>query len=60
MGLVDELNRWGASLDSDVFKRSTSPFQRAIHSVHFYPFMVVIEKHSVGPTRLEAPAHGSE
>ena len=37
-----------------------TPFQRAFHSIHFYPFMLVIEKHALPPERLIAPKHGTE
>lgn len=36
------------------------PFQRAIHSVHCYPFMVVIEKAEASVDRFAAPRHGTE
>ena len=35
-------------------------FQQAVHSIHFYPFVVVIEKHAVPPQRLVSPRHGTE
>lgn len=57
--LVDELNGWhfisGSPLASNV-----SRFQSSIHSIHFYPYVVVIEKHRVPPTILSAPKHGTE
>jgi len=34
--------------------------QKEIKSVHFYPYMVVIEKADVHPERLVAPRHGTE
>jgi hypothetical protein len=58
LGLVDELNRL-TKPPGPVLAGEPSPFQRAIHSIHFYTFMTVMEKHLVGPTTLEAPKHGS-
>jgi hypothetical protein len=37
----------------------TTPFQAAIHSVHFYPFVCVIEKRANRLERLSAPKHGT-
>lgn len=47
-GLVDQLN-----------SMRDSQFQSAIHSIHFYPYMLVIEKHAVQPKKLNAPKHGT-
>lgn len=47
-GLVNELNSMGKS-----------EFQSSIHSIHFYPYMLVIEKHLVQPKKLNAPKHGT-
>jgi hypothetical protein len=38
----------------------TSPFQRAIASVHRYPFVTVIQRTLAPVTRLEAPRQGTE
>ncbi len=37
-----------------------TPFQRVFHSIHFYPDLLVIEKHAVPLERLIAPKHGTE
>jgi hypothetical protein len=37
-----------------------SPFQSSIHSIHFYPYVMVIEKHCVPRTKLSGPKHGTE
>ena len=37
-----------------------SNLQRAMHSIHFYPYMCVIEKHQFPTDRLIAPKHGTE
>lgn len=50
--LVDELNSMKV--------KSPSLFQSSIHSIHFYPFLVVIEKHRVGPTQLVSTRRGTE
>ncbi|HNP33965.1 MAG TPA: class I SAM-dependent methyltransferase [Flavobacterium sp.] len=47
-GLVNELNSMG-----------NSQFQSAIHSIHFYPYVLVIEKHAAKPKKLKAPKHGT-
>ncbi len=47
--LVDELN----------YKGDLNGFQKSIHSIHFYPFCVVIEKHAVAPKGFVAPKHGT-
>lgn len=49
-GLVEELNRMG----------DLSDFQKSIHSIHFYPYCLVIEKHAVAPDRFIAPKHGTQ
>ncbi|MBM3968077.1 MAG: class I SAM-dependent methyltransferase [Planctomycetes bacterium] len=47
--LVYELNHTG----------DLNGFQKSIHSIHFYPFCVIIEKHAVEPERFFAPKHGT-
>ncbi len=37
-----------------------SPFQATVHSVHCYPFLVVIETQSVPLAALQAPRHGTQ
>jgi hypothetical protein len=56
-GIVGELNR-----DPQEGHGGTTPsaFQRENFSIHFYPFMVVIERGETPITRLYAPKHGSE
>ena len=48
--LVDELNHAG----------DMNEFQNSIHSIHFYPFCVIIEKHAVVPEKFMAPKHGTQ
>lgn len=57
-GLVSELNEM-KDAPGDVLKSPTSPFQRAVHSIHFYPYVLVIEKHREAPPELVAPCHGT-
>jgi hypothetical protein len=49
--LVDELND---------FTNSLNEFQKSIHSIHFYPFCVVIEKNASRPQKFVAPKHGTQ
>jgi hypothetical protein len=47
-GLVNELNSFN-SISSPLLP---THFQSKIHSIHFYPYVVIIEKHQVSPTKL--------
>jgi hypothetical protein len=58
-GLVHELNR-GNLISGSLTQSSVSQFQSSIHSIHFYPYLVVIEKHRVPPTKLSSLKHGTE
>lgn len=58
-GLVDELNHMNLPSAAG-YQSNASQFQSSIHSIHFYPYLVVIEKHRVPLTRLSAPKHGTE
>ena len=48
--LVDKLNHDGDMND----------FRNSIHSIHFYPFCVIIEKHVAPPDKLVAPKQGTK
>ena len=37
-----------------------NPFQRAVHSVHLYPYAVVVEKREVPASEFVAPRHGTQ
>jgi hypothetical protein len=50
ISLIRKLNAMGGVNDT----------QAAIHSLHFYPFLSVIEKAPVRVTNLSAPKHGTE
>jgi SAM-dependent methyltransferase len=58
-GLVNELNNLNLLSDNTLGSNVTQ-FQAAVHSIHFYPYVVVIEKHLVSPPKLSAPRHGTE
>jgi hypothetical protein len=63
-GLADRLNGMeGVRPDlTDPERRVSVPangFQSAIHSVHLYPYVVVIEKRDVSLKELVAPKHGT-
>jgi hypothetical protein len=59
IGLVRELNSQNSISDS-LLQSRVSQFQSSIHSIHFYPYVVVIEKHDIPLRTLSAPKHGTE
>jgi hypothetical protein len=62
-GLADNLNATclevGVGKEKGHVARATQ-FQKAIRSIHFYPFVCVIEKSLSQPDQLIAPKHGTE
>ncbi len=58
-GLVHRLNSQGIEKTEHLSSEASS-LQRSIHSIHFYPFLCVIEKHEQPPPYFECPKHGSE
>ncbi|CAN5484271.1 hypothetical protein BH10PLA2_BH10PLA2_17580 [soil metagenome] len=63
-GMAFSLNNWkqGLQSETDPERRSVvacSPFQASIDSVHFYPFVTVIEKRPQMLAELVAPKHGT-
>ncbi len=58
--LVDNLNAHQLTARGSALKSAVTPFQAHVHSIHFYPYIVVIEKHHSPITQLCAPKHGSE
>jgi len=58
-GLVHRLNADSGQITGVLGYTATS-VQQALHSIHFYPYMCVIEKHSYPPKTLEAPKHGTQ
>ncbi len=63
-GLADELHaarpEEGADSRERRSARPTSPFQRDVQSVHFYPFVVVVERQPAPLPELVAPKHGTQ
>jgi hypothetical protein len=58
-GLVSELNSMHCP-PGPLIQSTVSPFQSSIHSIHFYPYVVVIEKNREPVSRLACPKHGTE
>lgn len=52
-GLISELNR-------SVDKGAPGDFQKCVHSIHVYPYLLVIEKHKTQPEIFHAPKYGTE
>jgi hypothetical protein len=61
LALADELNHFDTvpSEDSGQLDTSTNAFQRTVASVHFYPYLVVVEKNPCRVDRLTAPRRGT-
>ena len=59
-GLASQLNQLAWSQAGSKSGRPTSSFQQAVHSIHFYPYMLVIEKHLHPPLEFEAIWQGTE
>lgn len=58
-GLVNALNVT-RDKPGTIFEAEVSPFQQSIHSIHFYPLAIVIEKHAIRPSGLLCPKYGTE
>jgi hypothetical protein len=56
--LTNELNAFNRSPAHGLESTATA-FQADIHSIHFYPFAVVIEKSAARTTQFSAPKHGT-
>lgn len=54
------LNAFISDGDDRILGARATPFQKAIHSIHMYPYMAVIEKHNHPPETFKAPKHGTE
>jgi Methyltransferase domain len=54
------LNAYEITCVSDVDTSARSPFQAAIHSLHLYPFLVLIEKHEIAQPPFSAPLRGTQ
>jgi len=58
--LVNRLNECEILPEKPVLTSTTSPLQQSIHSIHFYPYVMVIEKNDTPVTNLSAPKHGTQ
>lgn len=58
-GLVTLLNAQNTER-SQIPVATATPLQQSLCSIHFYPYVMVIEKNAVAPSRLEAPKQGTE
>jgi SAM-dependent methyltransferase len=63
-GLIAQLNAHDATFDLEDNERrnvaTATPFQAAVHSVHCYPFVTVIEKRPEPVAEFVAPKRGTE
>ena len=57
--LADRLNAFAPAFDQRVLSSSATALQSDVHSIHFYPYVIVIEKRSVPLASLSAPKHGT-
>jgi Methyltransferase domain len=53
-GLTQHLNHL------DTRHRNPNAFQQAVHSIHHYPFVTVLERHERTPLPFEDPRHGTQ
>lgn len=58
--LVNGLNQVEIVAEAPVLRSAVSQFQKSIHSIHFYPYVLVIEKNERPVERFCAPKHGTE
>lgn len=58
--LADGLNSFAPTFAQEHITSRPTPFQRAVHSVHLYPFVVLIEKRETALEGLAAPKHGTK
>ncbi len=54
------LNAYEFTSDPGVDTTARTPFQAAIHSLHLYPFLVLIEKHEFAEQPFSAPLRGTQ
>lgn len=62
-GLVNELNHFQEvrdGRDAAPLVSAAIPFQSCVHSIHFYPYVAVIEKHLAAVPYLAAPKFGTQ
>lgn len=58
-GLINDLNN-AVFIQDALLSSEVTSFQSAVYSIHFYPYVVVIEKHINAPLKLSAPKHGTQ
>jgi Methyltransferase domain len=58
-GLATQLNHY-RHMEDTIQRSEITDFQRSIYSVHFYPYLVVIEKRASPLGELIGPRHGTE
>lgn len=54
------LNFYEVTSAPGVDSSARTPFQAAIHSLHLYPFLILIEKHELAQQPFSAPLRGSQ
>jgi len=59
-GFAANLNASDLDWQDDKISSPATPFQAAIHSVHLYPYVVVIEKTESRVQQFVGPKHGTE
>jgi cephalosporin hydroxylase len=57
-GLQKSMN-YNEAIPGENYTSRSSSFQKNIHSIHIYPYAVVIEKNEVDVPKLFAPKHGT-
>jgi len=57
--LINQLNDFHLTSLNPHFAR-VNPFQSVFHSIHFYPYVIVIEKHKTPSTAFSAPKKGTQ
>jgi hypothetical protein len=58
--LMDGLHAYAPTISPTGNVSPASPFQASIHSLHVYPFVVVIEKRAAPMPLFSAPKHGTQ
>lgn len=56
---IHELNKIKHNPKSQILDSDVSNFQSSIKSIHFYPYVFVVEKHKAPISKLRAPKHGT-
>jgi hypothetical protein len=58
--LVHRLNTFESLVENGQISSKPSNLQKVVHSIHFYPYLLVIEIHNTSPTRLVSAKRGTE